>query len=54
MIISGKANTQSCDMSGVMWKGGWEGGRIVQGCVCVCVCVCVCKAVMEESRNGQK
>ena len=39
VIISGKANAQGCDMSSVMWNGGWKGGRIVQGCVCVCVCV---------------
>lgn len=38
-ILSGQANTQSCDMPGVMWNGGWEGGRIEQGCVCVCACV---------------
>ena len=50
VIISGEANAQSCDMPGVMWSGGGEGGRIEQAGVCARVC----KAVMEESRNGQQ
>lgn len=39
-------------MPGVMWNGGWEGGRIEKNRgVCVCACS---KAVMEESRDDQK